>query len=194
MIAYAGFVILKRIKESKEETSYDSPSRAASRLKIDDDSRAISPTSDESYTYMSPVSDRSSSGSNSSKKRRSYDKTYRTNEPLKGLPEVEFEEKQWDLDDDAPSPTSEYGSDSKPVYTEPHFVDNTNATSGYAVPLNKRHTYMEPETQTDKAGEARSASNPNLLDNTNRYTVPEYATVNKNRDRMQSQSSVITDV
>lgn len=33
-----------------------------------------------------------------SKKRRSYDKSYKTNEPLKGVPEVEFDEnKVWDL-------------------------------------------------------------------------------------------------
>lgn len=187
------------MKESNEETGgYDG---AITRLKSDgySSSRAISPaspTSEGSYTYMSPVSDRSSSGSsNTSKKRRSYDKTYRTHEPLKGLPEVEFEEKQWDLDE-APSPTSEYGSDSKPVYTEPHQVNATQVDNNeYSVPFNKRHTYVEPELQSgNKADEVKSASNPNLIDN--RYTLPDYATVNKdrNRNRNQSQSSIITDV
>lgn len=191
-------MILKRIKESNEETGYDGPTRAASRLKIDDDSRAISPvtpTSEGSYAYMSPVSDRSSAGSNTSKKRRSYDKTYKTHEPLKGLPEVEFEEKQWDLDDEAPSPTSEYGSETKPLYTEPQKVVEAKTSNEYATPFDnasKRHTYIEPELQTNKTDEVRSASNPNLLDN--RYTLPEYATVNKDRNRVQSQSSVITDV
>lgn len=187
------------MKESNEQTDYEPPTGAASRLKIDEYSRGISPvtpTSEGSYTYMSPVSDRSSSGSNTSKKRRSYDKTYKTHEPLKGLPEVEFEEKQWDLDDEAPSPTSEYGSEIKPLYTEPQKVIEAKTTSNdYAIPFdnaNKRHTYVEPEMQTDKTDEVRSASNPNLLDK--RYTLPEYATVNKDRNRVQSQSSVITDV
>lgn len=144
---------------------------------------------------MSPVSDRSSSGSSTSKKRRSYDKTYRTNEPLKGLPEVEFEEKPWDLND-TPSPTSEYDPDSKPVYTEPHQqIDASKNNNDYSVPfdnLNKRNTYVESEPLANKTDEAKSASNPNLLDN--RYTLPDYATVNKDRKRIQSQSSIITDV
>lgn len=45
-------------------------------------------------------SDRSSSGSSSlggMKKRRMYDRSYRTHEPLPGKPPVEFEEKLWDL-------------------------------------------------------------------------------------------------
>lgn len=197
ILVYAGYLILKRMRESKDDTSYLSPIRASSRLKIEDDSRAISPvtpTSDQTYTYTSPVSDRSSS--DSTKKRRSYDKTYRTHEPLKGLPEVEFEEKQWDLDE-APSPTSEYGSDSKPVYVEPQTDAVDSPTNEYSVPFdsgNKRHTYMQPDVQANKPDGARSASNPNLLDN--RYTLPDYAVVNKdrNRDRVQSQSSIITDV
>lgn len=143
---------------------------------------------------MSPVSDRSSSGSSTNKKRRSYDKTYRTNEPLKGLPEVEFEEKPWDLND-TPSPTSEYEPDSKPVYAEPQQVNAANNNNEYSVPfdnLNKRHTYVESEPQANRTDEVKSASNPNLLDN--RYTLPDYATVNKDRKRIQSQSSIITDV
>ncbi|XP_032523025.2 protein mesh isoform X1 [Danaus plexippus] len=38
--------------------------------------------------------------SDKSKKRRAYDKTYRTNEPLPNAPEVEFPEKQWDLSEE----------------------------------------------------------------------------------------------
>lgn len=49
-------------------------------------------------------SNRSDSGrsdkSGSSKKRRAYDKTYRTNEPLPGAPDVEFPEKLWDLSEE----------------------------------------------------------------------------------------------
>ncbi|XP_066592875.1 protein mesh isoform X2 [Prorops nasuta] len=45
---------------------------------------------------VSPESDTSTIGSNP-KKRRSYDKVYRTHEPLPNRPDIEFEEKDWDL-------------------------------------------------------------------------------------------------
>lgn len=167
----------------------------------EDDSRAISPvtpTSDEEYTYRSPVmSDRSSSGSNGSKKRRSYDKSYKTHEPLKGLPEVEFEEKPWDVD--APSPTvTEYEPENKPTYAVPEQQQDND----YSVPFdqsNKRHTYMEPEAAESQTDGQVSKSNPDLLDNNNRltYNPYDYAVVDKKkdrRDRVQSQSSIITDV
>jgi hypothetical protein len=47
-----------------------------------------------------PASTLSSRGSN---KRRSYDKVYRTREPLPGKPNVEFENKVWDLDEETES-------------------------------------------------------------------------------------------
>lgn len=49
-------------------------------------------------------SDRSSSGSSSlggMKKRRMYDRSYRTHEPLPGKPPVDFDEKLWDLGEEA---------------------------------------------------------------------------------------------
>ncbi|XP_031838730.1 sushi domain containing 2 mesh isoform X2 [Nomia melanderi] len=45
---------------------------------------------------ISPVSDTSTTTS-TSKKRHSYDKVYRTHEPLPDRPEVDFEDKDWDL-------------------------------------------------------------------------------------------------
>lgn len=47
--------------------------------------RAISPVSDES------------TASSTAKKRRSYDKVYRTHEPLPNKPYIDFEDKDWDL-------------------------------------------------------------------------------------------------
>lgn len=41
-----------------------------------------------------------SRGSRGSKTRRSYDKVYRTNEPLPNKPLIEFENKVWDLDEE----------------------------------------------------------------------------------------------
>ncbi|XP_046747769.1 protein mesh isoform X1 [Diprion similis] len=48
---------------------------------------------------ISPASETSTDGS-STRKRRSYDKSYRTNEPLPDKPYTEFEEKVWALEDD----------------------------------------------------------------------------------------------
>lgn len=47
------------------------------------------------------------------KKSRSYDKVYRTNEPLEGKPNVDFPEKKWDLDDE--DFTSSDGSEFPPT-------------------------------------------------------------------------------
>lgn len=46
---------------------------------------------------VSPVSDSSLSSLGGTKKRRSYDKVYRTNEPLPDRPNIDFEDKDWDL-------------------------------------------------------------------------------------------------
>ncbi|XP_015173386.1 PREDICTED: protein mesh isoform X1 [Polistes dominula] len=53
-------------------------------LKMDD--RAISPVSDSSLSSLGGT-----------KKRRSYDRVYRTNEPLPDRPNIDFEDKDWDL-------------------------------------------------------------------------------------------------
>lgn len=132
------------------------------------------------------MSDRSSTESTGSltKKKRMYDKTYKTHEPLAGLPEIEFEEKQWDLEDPSP-PTTEYEPDSK---------QQSPKVNEYAEPYDvtpKRHT-----GQPDINKKFFSSSNPNLLNNNEHFTYssPEYATVDKERKRVQSQSSIITDV
>lgn len=187
ILAYAGYLILKKRNKDDDSWQYDSPSTPR-RLKEDIDSRAISPTtptSDDEYTYKSPIlSDRGSSetDSSTSKKRRSYDKSYRTNEPLKGLPEVEFEEKPWDVD----SPTTtEYEPETKPIYPQ---------QNEYAEPfddLSRRATLEADQKQ------GRSASNPNLLGDSGNvfsYSPDDYAVVNKDKKRGQSQSSIITEV
>lgn len=56
-----------------------------------------------------PISDTSSI--DNSKKRRSYDRVYRTHEPLPDRPYIDFEEKEWDLREPN-SPNSPTGSDS----------------------------------------------------------------------------------
>ncbi|GAB0092360.1 Protein mesh [Sergentomyia squamirostris] len=56
-------------------------------------------------------SDGSDIDSGTLKKSRSYDKVYRTHEPLEGKPNIEFPEKKWDLDDE--DVTSSEGSELK---------------------------------------------------------------------------------
>lgn len=57
---------------------------------------------------ISPISDASTIDTNSARKRRSYDRVYRTNEPLPDKPDIDFEDKEWDLKE----PNSPAGSDS----------------------------------------------------------------------------------
>lgn len=47
------------------------------------------------------------------KKSRSYDKVYRTNEPLPGKPQIDFPAKKWDLDEHDEDVTSSEGSDTR---------------------------------------------------------------------------------
>ncbi|XP_037976230.2 protein mesh isoform X1 [Plutella xylostella] len=52
------------------------------------------------YTNSNKSDSGKSDNSSLQKKRRGYDKTYRTNEPLPGAPDVEFPEKLWDLSEE----------------------------------------------------------------------------------------------
>jgi hypothetical protein len=65
------------------------------------------------YTDSNKSESGKSDKSSLPKKRRGYDKTYRTNEPLPNAPDVEFPEKLWDLsEEDLLSLTSPSESDS----------------------------------------------------------------------------------
>lgn len=182
------------------------PSRSASRLKLNEpdsviENRNLSPLmpSDDDYTYKSPIaSDRSSSSSNDSKKRRSYDRTYRTHEPLEGLPEVEFEEKPWDLESLSPNDI-EYSPESKPKVVGRHaFVP----AGGIPTPFiyNRSESipspvYSVPHSPGGNPDVAKaSSSNPNLLD----YGSDDYAQVvrpiGEKPAPSKSQSSMITEV
>ncbi|XP_045514585.1 protein mesh isoform X3 [Pieris brassicae] len=70
-------------------------------------------TSGIGYTDSNKSDSNKSDKPSSLKKRRGYDKTYRTNEPLPNAPEVEFPEKPWDLsEEDLLSITSPSDSES----------------------------------------------------------------------------------
>lgn len=76
-----------RKKALKEDPDY--------KLPIGNRSRSNS----QSATFRHMNSDGSEIDSGTLKKARSYDRVYRTNEPLEGKPNVDFPEKKWDLED-----------------------------------------------------------------------------------------------
>lgn len=88
----------KRNKESTTAWEFNIPrSRSNSRVRLNDSnlySNEQSPI-ESPNRVQSPVSDTSSLASN--KVKRNYEKTYRTNEPLPGKPDYEWEEKDFDL-------------------------------------------------------------------------------------------------
>ncbi|XP_017783258.1 PREDICTED: protein mesh isoform X2 [Nicrophorus vespilloides] len=127
VLTYIGQRIYRRIYVKGDTGFLNPPSRAASRLSLNKvglrDSERSSPTTpDDSkrFSYNSSVlSDRTSS--DSVKKPRYYEKSYRTNEPLEGLPEDDFEEKPWDLDYDSDESVAseKRRKTASPIYTEP---------------------------------------------------------------------------
>lgn len=125
MLACVGgvaFCFFKKRKESSTNWEFTIPrSRSNSRAKINDPalySPEFSPN-ESPNRVMSPVSDTSSTASNS-KMKRNYEKSYRTNEPLPGKPDVEWEEKDWDISPDG-SDTGKNSPEKFPVKDE--FVD-----------------------------------------------------------------------
>lgn len=165
--------------------------RTNSNLKLN---QQLSPdvlSEDDDFMFRSPtISDRSSGSSSisSKKPRRSYDKVYRTNEPLKGLPEIDdFEEKLWDDDPtniNLQQQQQQHHDDvvvdeplirtTSPIYTQPYHDNNKNSIS-------------RPDLVTNY--------NPNRYDS-NDYTVPVISDDNNKttKQRFSSQSSIVTDV
>jgi len=86
----------KSWRYSDRESGIDNGS-TLSKLKSFDD-RAITPISDASTVEAN----------SGTRKRRNYDKVYRTHEPLPNRPDIDFEDKEWDLRE----PNSPAGSDS----------------------------------------------------------------------------------
>ena len=167
VIAYVVFIVCKRYSNDRNSWQYNAaPAEPTTRTKLTEARPLSPPMSDDEYSLRSPAPSDRSSTSSMGKKRRSYDKVYRTHEPLEGLPETDFEDKPWDVEYDPdnkppPSPTT------SAVYTEPF---------------------------SSKPDLVKFQSNPNLSSphrftyNSDDYTLP----IKKNR--ISSQSSIITDV
>lgn len=169
IIAFAVFKIFKRFTNDKSSWQYNAaPSDAAAPRSAKLTAVPLSPPlSDDSFSLRSPAPSDRSSTSSSSKKRRSYDKSYRTHEPLQGLPETDFEDKPWDPND------VEYEPDNKPSRSPTSVI------------------YTEPFSS--KPDLIKVQSNPNLDSHRYTYNSDDY-TMPIKKDRMSSQSSIITDV
>lgn len=177
--------VYRKISKQREQDSweYDKISKTRSLQRLN---RPISADyqddDDDEGIPQSPISTNSPSdtGIGSLKKRRSYDKTYRTHEPLEGRPNGEFENKPWDPnvdlyeDVDGPlrSPNTSFRSSASP----------TSPTSSiqYALPYNSKPDLVNLDNK-DKT----------LSYNSDDYAVPLKKTP---KERFSSQSSIITDV
>ncbi|XP_050303220.1 protein mesh isoform X2 [Anthonomus grandis grandis] len=171
IIAYIAYKVLQRFTSTEDSSwQYQKPL-----------GRSLSPA----QTSEAFSSDRSSTDS-MFKKKRNYDKSYRTHEPLTGLPETEFEEKEVDPNEPSfepktpVSPTPSSVVYSQPFQSQPDLVaqDNrqrlTYGSDDYAVPV-KNKTY----------------NNPNVSPTTK---FPGARLTAADKARMSSQSSIITDV
>ena len=108
MACVAGIFVC--LRKNQQQGSSTKSWRFSDRGSVNNDSilsRQTTPLKSYDRT-LSPVSDSSSSTSGTARKRRTYDGIYYTHEPLPNLPEINFEEKDWDLKD----PVSLNGSDS----------------------------------------------------------------------------------
>lgn len=81
--------------------------RAKSRSKLSLASvGTLSPTKDGDFSPVSSPISSVSTGTLNPKRRRSYDKVYRTHEPLPGRPDIDFEDKSFDVEVEEDIPES----------------------------------------------------------------------------------------
>lgn len=73
--------------------------------------RSRSNSQSATFRHLNSDGSEMGGGNGTLKKSRSYDRVYRTNEPLEGKPDVQFPEKKWDLEDG--DVTSSEGSEFK---------------------------------------------------------------------------------
>nr|XP_016998391.1 protein mesh isoform X1 [Drosophila takahashii]XP_016998393.1 protein mesh isoform X1 [Drosophila takahashii] len=90
-----------RQKQLKEDPQWQMPMLPRSRASSARNLRTLN-YDDDSDTDASTL-----------KKSRSYDKVYRTNEPLPGKPQIDFPAKKWDLDENDEDVTSSEGSQNR---------------------------------------------------------------------------------
>lgn len=190
LIAYAALVVYRRIvkrnEENENEYSGIQKVRSLQRLSRPHSVEYEEEEDDDYELPQSPVSSderKSDTGIGSMKKRRSYDKVYRTNEPLQGRPNGEFEEKKWDPNEDiyeevdgrAVSPIDSARGSSQISPTSP--LSPTSSIL-YSIPYNSQPDLLKMQ------------NNIRFTENDDIYALP----MKKNKQRFSSQSSIITDV
>ena len=95
------------------------------------------------------------------KKSRSYDKVYRTNEPLPGKPRIDFPAKKWDLDDE--DVTSSEGSENKDTKLAKD-IEYINKTGEKPKQMGRRSLRAASGTELDKIGAGVGAADGTPID------------------------------
>lgn len=185
LIAFAALTAYRKISKHREQDSweYDKVPRSRSLQGLNKPASADYQYDDDEDIPHSPISSdsqKSDTGIGSMKKRRNYDKSYRTHEPLQGRPNSEFENKPWDpnadlyedVDEPLKSPNASVRSSASP----------TSPTSSiqYALPYNSKPDIVNLDPK-----------NKGLNYNSDDYAIP---LKKKPKERFSSQSSIITDV
>lgn len=87
------------------------------------------------------------------KKSRSYDKVYRTNEPLPGKPQIDFPAKKWDLDEHDEDVTSSEGSDNRTstkLAKDISYINKNNVTGEKPKQTGRRSLRSASGTELDQ--------------------------------------------
>jgi len=132
-----------RQKQLKEDPQWQMPMLPRSRASSARNLRTLN-YDDDSDTDASTL-----------KKSRSYDKVYRTNEPLPGKPQIDFPAKKWDLDENDEDVTSSEGSqnrNSSKLARDISYI-NPNVTTGEKPKqLGRRSLHSASGTDLDQHG------------------------------------------
>uniref|UniRef100_A0A6P7FJN2 Protein mesh isoform X1 n=1 Tax=Diabrotica virgifera virgifera TaxID=50390 RepID=A0A6P7FJN2_DIAVI len=163
LLGYVGYKIYERLTSNNQNYDYDTVQKTQNLQQF---SRTLSPYREEDEDEKYPQSDTDSL----SKKRRSYDKSYRTHEPLPNRPNSEFEEKPLD-------PYDQTFEDDRVSRTPTGSPTSPTSSIQYTTP------YSRPDI-------IRGNSSKNLNYN-DMYAEP----IKKPKERISaSQSSIVTDV
>lgn len=111
------------------------------------------------------------------KKSRSYDKVYRTHEPLEGKPNIDFPEKKWDLDDE--DITSSDGSEfpASKIASDIEFINQNDPQQKQ---LGRRSLRMGSDYKPIE--EEPNLPPPPLEDSPRSTYSPTYSDLDQNRD------------
>lgn len=167
LIAYLGYKVYKKVfNKDSSSWQYQKPPQNSQTFR-----RSLVPYRDEEYEEKSPIPSPSESDT-IPKKRRSYEKSYRTHEPLTDRPYIGFEDKPLDPND--------------PTYDD---IDRASRTPSSPTSPTSSIQYTTPYNPRPDIIQGNSTKNLNYTEND--YSLP----IKKPKNRFsQSQSSIVTDV